>query len=288
MDNATEQLFYWRCAFSLFASSEEVHPNNPFLRNMLFVNKMPPEYIDGISVPAMVRNTRLELVPMEITTDIPPDYYHAVTTQFYLVDLFEQLVSMLKKGNFTENDIFLVLDSDCLFNHPISKEFINDIETYKAVSYTNGDSDLCEGAKIYDLTLGDMKELFKEYAGEPCKTFRIAGGEFFAIHASVLEEFAKEARAALEICFARHKAGLQKYNTEEMLFGYVLTKMNFPPMIGNRYIRRIYTSPEFNTQAEDDKDIMIWHLLTEKRGAFVHYFINKFYHLALPPEEPAA
>lgn len=277
VEQKESQEAYWKCAFSLFASSIIAHGADPVFRHLLFVNKLPPEYIDGISSAEIINRANIEIVELDIKTQIPKDYFHSVTTQFYLVDLFEQLVRMTDSGWFSKEDIFLVLDGDCLFNLPLNQEFVTDIETHGALTYTNTNCDEASDSDIiYEIPYRKLREIAQEYAGRDLGTFYLASGEFFGVQGGRLKEFASELRIAMDISIDRHNKGLSKFHTEEMLFGYVYTKLKIPQYLGNKYIKRIYTSPVFNTSAESDKDIPIWHLLTEKYGIFQEYFRDVF------------
>lgn len=267
------QNIYWRCVFCLFHSSFVRHGSS--VNHFLFYNKPPFSKIDNVDTGKLVERFNINMVPLNIKKKIPNDYYKAVSSQFYLVDLIEQLSEAKQNGYFSEDDVFLILDSDCVFNKPISKEFVDAIKMFGCLPLTAEDSEDNSGGSAYGYSLKELKALSAEYAGYELDRYYWTGGEFFCFSGKELDKIAFEARKGMDQNLERHARGLPKFHTEEQFFGYIFAKLNYDPFIGVKFATRIYTDPKFSTHIyELDKDRIIWHMLSEKGGIFPQYFQN--------------
>lgn len=264
---------YWRCVFSLFHSSHLFHRPSE-VRHLLFYNEPPPENLDGVNSNEICEAFQITRVPLTTITRPPTDYYSSWNSQFILLDVLEELSTMLKKGFATDvplsrKDIFLVLDSDCLFNRPLSAALIKRTMQHKALTYTGAweaSDSLLNGVSTREL------KLVAQEMGVACDNFYYHCGEFFCCLGSELERISAEARSAYQTSLIRHEEGKKKFNEEAHLLSYVFHKLGYPPFTANRFVKRLWSVPEIDTQEPSDDDLVVWHLLTEKHGKILDYF----------------
>ena len=270
------QDIYWRCAVTLLHSAWAVNPNCP-LRLHLFFNQSPPCEIEHVDLGDCFRAIGAELHYLDEHTIIPSDYFDSVTSQFLLIDLLEQLVGMVDRGEFTDRDLFLVLDSDMIFQRSIGQEFIDALEQDGCVNFATKFANDVEWTEdtLYGYTMPELLTLCREFQSEPLPEYYSANGEFFAFTAKELRKIAAEARRIFTICLERHAKGMAKLNTEEMLFGYVFSKLGYPRNVGGnkKFVDRVWTYPHcYQYDATIHNDYMLLHLPAEKTQILANYF----------------
>lgn len=265
------QAVYWRCVVALFHSSA-CQQHEVETQHFLFINEPPPKTVDQQNMPRLLAKSKVNLLNLPIRTKLPPDYFYAVTTQFYLVDLMEELARYKRQGSFSDDDVFMIFDSDCLFVRPIREKFVNSILEHGAAYYTIARSDVDKENEYYGLRFPELLTLAKEFSGREIDPVGVSGGEFYAISGRDIERFSCAAREALEISIQRHLAGKMKYNTEEPFFGYVYNNLGYPDRLANPYIQRVYTNEGFPKELSEE--LSVWHLIAEK-GRFIPWYYNE-------------
>ena len=248
------------------------------VRHLLFYNLPPPLEIDGIATAELGKKMAIQEILLNIKTKLPADYYYAVTTQFYLVDLIEQLADLQQNRVVDQEDIFLIFDSDCIFHRPIPPALVQYVQRVGCMPYATAnleDVNLYRGigTRFYGYSLLELQQLARDYGTVPGQQYYYTGGEILAFSGKELPRIAAEARRVLEISIERHLQGRPKFNTEEQFFGYIFSKFGFPPYEGRKYIRRMYTGQNYtDINPATDNNLVIWHLLIEKVGLFDRYF----------------
>lgn len=262
-DELKTQNLYWRCVFCLYESS---HRNNGDLfKHILFVNKMPPETIDGIPTKALIEKYKIDIREFPVRSMPPHGFYKAWSSQFLLLDIFEQVLQFIKP-----EDRLLILDSDIIFSKPASTEFLEAIDRHKALLYT---IDYPVDKKSNGLSTLDVRELATEMTGKPSEHLSYEGGEFLCMKGHVLPEFLRKGREVFNWSLLRFADKLPKFNTEEHTFCVVYWMLGLEPFTGNKYIKRLWTdlSSSVNIEAGDEQR-MLWHLPAEKKNGFIKYF----------------
>ena len=281
VDTQKVQNYYWRCVFCLFESSARQNSNT---RHLLFVNESPPEYIDQFSTQKMIDRYGIEIVHMKEITRPPKDYYFSWNTQFIVLDVLRLLLPLVRP----ENNV-IILDSDCIFNQPISLAFNWALERNKALLYT---IDYPAQRQIHGLSPNELKELSLEYGlPQAIDNFRYAGGEMICFKGSELSPIYKLAMDAYQKSLDRFQRGLKKFNEEAQLLTYVYILRGYVNYSGNPFIKRIWTNRAvYCNVTKKDKDLMIWHLPSEKKRGFIKYFklMNGTENLHLSPSQVAS
>ncbi|MEM9423844.1 MAG: hypothetical protein AAF975_03525 [Spirochaetota bacterium] len=253
---------YWRCVFLLFESSSRHNPN---AEHILLLNKKPPAQIDGIDTARLMEQYRIQAVPFPTITKSPKDYYKAWNSQFILLDAIDYL-----KGHAAADDRVFILDSDIIFNRPISDELIARLDSHKALLYSLHLGDWSENG----LNSKELLEISQEiYSGFPEEEFVYSGGEIICCLGSELRPIAELARRSYALCLERHQQGLKKFNEEAHLLSSVYHMRGYRPYTANPYFRRLWTDRSIYSNLEGDEDQLIfWHLPAEKKYGFRKVF----------------
>jgi len=261
--NQKVQDYYWRCVFLLFESSSRL---NSDVRHILFVNKYPPDFIDGVDTNALLKQYKIEVVEFEKTTISPSDYYEEWNTQFIILDVLDLL-----KNNVDTDDNIFILDSDIVFNKAVNDNILNALNRYGALLYS---IDYDEGYCINGLTRRELLAIAREMnANFPADEFIYSGGEFFCCKGSEISSIADMARESYRISLERHLNGLDKFNEEAHLLSYVYHVLGYRTHTANDYIKRIWSDrSDFSNIDGSELDLVFWHLPAEKKAGFVDVF----------------
>lgn len=254
------QNFYWRCVFCLFESSARL---NEDVRHVLFVNKRPPQEIDGVATAPLLQRYGIEVVEFERLTLSPPDYWGSWNTQFLVLDVLDWLAKHVQP-----EDAVFILDSDIVFNKPVSADLLRLLAERRALLYS------IDLPAQNGLTNVEMLEIAKELnPAFPREQFVYSGGEFVCLAGSEVSTVAEMARSTFETCLARHKQGKKKFNEEAHLLSYVYQSLGYENFSANQLIKRIWTDRSvFSNVDGSERDLVMWHLPAEKKLGFVAVF----------------
>lgn len=262
-DQQKTQNLYWRCVFCLFESS--YRNNKDVFSHILYVNKFPPESIDGVSTNDLVKKYNIDIRTFPVRSMPPKGYYKAWSTQFLLLDIFDEIVQFIKP-----EDRLLILDSDCIFSKPVTSDFFRDVDSYGGLLYT---IDYPHDKPGNGLSTKMLRALATEMTGKNSDDLFYEGGEFICLRGDMLDGFSKTARSAFNWSLQRFAQGLPKYNTEEHTFCVVYWLLGLTPSTGNKYIKRLWTDMSSGVNIEpNDEHRFIWHLPAEKKNGFIKYF----------------
>jgi hypothetical protein len=259
---ATQNL-YWRCVFCLFESSHR--NNNGAFEHVLYVNKMPPETIDGISTASLIKTFKINVHVIDERSLPPKGYYKAWSSQFLLIDMLRQMKEFV-----TADDRVVILDSDVIFTKPVQPDFFNDLDKYNSLLYT---IDYPSHRPVNGLSLDELRNMVGEFSGQNTDSLYCEGGELISFKGVILSELLDAVTNGYRWALGRFEKGLPKFNTEEHLFSYAYWKVGLRPFTGNKYIKRMWTdlSSAVNLEAGDEHR-MLWHLPAEKKHGFIRYF----------------
>ncbi len=262
-DQQKTQNLYWRCLFCLFESS---HRNNKNLfKHILYVNKMPPEKIDGIPISKLVRKYEIdirEFVPKSLP---PKGYYKAWTTQFLLLDILKKVSEFVKP-----EDRLLLLDVDCIFSKPVTEDFLKDIDTYNALLYS---IDYPEDRLVNGMSINMLRQVATEMFNKDSNELCYEGGEIICLKGKVLEDFFTVFMDVYKWSIQRFEKGLLKLNTEEHAFSVIYWQLGMKTFTANKYIKRLWTNLSSSVNLEPgDEQRLLWHLPGEKKHGFIKYF----------------
>jgi hypothetical protein len=257
------QNLYWRCVFCLFESS---HRNNKStFKHLLYVNKMPPDTIDGISTADLIRAFNIDLRIIDERSLPPKGYYKAWSSQFLLIDVIRQMKDLI-----TADDRIVLLDSDVIFTRPVESDFFTDIDKYNSLLYT---IDYPAHRQVNGLSLNELRSMVSEFSSGDVSTLRAEGGEIICFKGSILSQLLDTLIMGYRWSRNRHEKGLSKFNTEEHLFSFAYWKLGLQTFTANKYIKRMWTDLSSTVNLEKgDENRLLWHLPAEKKHGFIRYF----------------
>jgi hypothetical protein len=261
--NQKTQNLYWRCVFCLFESS---HRNNKGLfKHVLYVNKMPPDYIDGISIADLIKTFGIEIHKIDEQSLPPKGYYKAWSSQFLLLDMLRQMTAYIKP-----EDRVVILDSDVIFSKPVTADFFNELDKHRSLLYT---IDYPVDREVNGISLRQLRSMMSEITNKETTDLYCEGGELICFKGEILEQLAHETREGFKWSLKRFERGLPKFNTEEHLFSFAYWKVGLQPFTANVFIKRLWTdlSSAVNIETGDEQRLL-WHLPAEKKNGFIRYF----------------
>lgn len=254
------QKVYWRCIYDLFKSALltqhqcEIH--------YIFCTNVPnlPADMDGVDFRDFFRKNNIEVNTFGLTTRTPADWFGAWRNQFYVFDILNFLQN--RDGN------HLILDSDVFVTGDLTEVFA-DISKYGVIGYDCGFSDNYEENGVSQL---QMRSLYQAFYGENAEggipPLKYKGGEMIGVTSGVIPGLLREYRFLWKKNYARYLSGLRKLNEEAHFLSVIYERLGLQNSVGNRYIKRMWTSFHYDTVAEGDEKFVLWHLPAEKKYAF--------------------
>lgn len=235
---------------------------NPAARLLFFTNlkreglpRFLLELFDELSV---------ETVTLPYTRRPPKGWYEAWQNQFYLYDILSGM-----DGRMQADDTLLVCDADCLCRMPLDPLF-DEIRNNGSALY---EFITDRSATINGITLPQMEAFYEAcYSKPPRLPLAYYGGEFIGLRGDNVRRI-NEAYPELW-AFNLARAGLQapKLNEEAHVLSMLVERLDLRNAIANRYVKRMWTSPQFNNVRPGDEHLAVWHLPYEKKRGLYRLF----------------
>lgn len=262
--DARVQDVYWRCV-CCFYSAARYH--NPAATLVLFGNQAHLPEVDGVSVKEVLDQLNVEffVTPFEYIT--PPGYYGAWRNQFYEFSIFKYVS---KNDFFSDDDLFLLLDSDCVVTANLDLLF-NEVQRKQAITYQ---IDYDAAQKINGISRKDMRFIFQELCQcNLCEDPVYHGGEFYASTVAFVKKIMLSFYIVWPQLLNRHLLGVQKLNEEAHVLSYLFFRHQVQPGGANGFIKRLWTDPStYRNVAINDANLLIWHLPAAKTTGFKVFF----------------
>lgn len=206
----------------------------------------------------------VDVITLPYTCRPPKGWYGAWQNQFYLYDILRDMGNRMQ-----EDDALLVCDADCLCRTSLASLF---------AEIRQGGSALYEfitdrSATINGTTLPDMETFYEAcYNQSPRLPLAYYGGEFIGLRGDNVRRI-NEAYPELW-AFNLARAGLQapKLNEEAHVLSMFAERLDLRNAIANRYVKRMWTSPQFNNVRPGDEHLAVWHLPYEKKRGLYRLF----------------
>lgn len=233
---------------------------NPESRLLFFTNAQQlPAYLEQLFARLQVEVIRLPYRCMP-----PEGWYKAWRNQFYLYDILRYM-----EGRMAATDTLLVCDADCLCRHPLVPLF-QEVEAQGCALYEQA-TDPAE--PLNGINLRQMEALYADCYGEaPSAPLSYYGGEFIALRGDAVARVNEGYRPLWQYNLQRFRQGLPKLNEEALFLSVLAERLHLRNTIGNRYVKRMWTTPRFNNVHPGDKHLAVWHLPYEKkRGLYRLY-----------------
>lgn len=233
---------------------------NPSDKLCFFTNLQKEDLPDYLQ--HLFNNIQVEVITLPYTCKPPKDWYGAWQNQFYLYDILKYMESRMQK-----DDVLLVCDADCLCHAPLKSLFKETGKKGSALYEFITDRTAC----INGISIPEM-EIFYEtcYGEKPSHPLSYYGGEFVCLRGDIVERINHAYPTLWKINL--QQTGKPRLNEEAHILSVLAEHLNIRNDIANRYVKRMWTSPQFNNISPDDVQIPVWHLPYEKKRGLYHLF----------------
>ena len=235
---------------------------NPKARLLFFTNLRReglPRFLLGL-----FDELGVETVTLPYERRPPKGWYGAWQNQFYLYDILGWMGGRMKA-----DDALLVCDADCLCRTPLDGLF-DEIRKQGSALY---EFITDRSATINGITLPEMEAFYSACYGPPPRSpLAYYGGEFIGLRGDSVCRI-NEAYAGLwAFNLARADRREPKLNEEAHVLSVLAERLDLRNAVANRYVKRMWTSPQFNNVCPEDERLAVWHLPYEKkRGLYLLY-----------------
>ena len=235
---------------------------NPKVRLLFFTNLRReglPRFLLGL-----FDELGVETVTLPYERRPPKGWYGAWQNQFYLYDILGWMGGRMKA-----DDALLVCDADCLCRTPLDGLF-DEIRKQGSALY---EFITDRSATINGITLPEMEAFYTDCYGTPPRSpLAYYGGEFIGLRGDSVCRI-NEAYAGLwAFNLARADRREPKLNEEAHVLSVLAERLDLRNAVANRYVKRMWTSPQFNNVRPEDERLAVWHLPYEKkRGLYLLY-----------------
>lgn len=253
--SAAHQHIYWRCLLLFYATSKRFNTGE---KHVFFTNVRELPVVDGRNTADILCDLNVEVVYTNFRYRTPKGYFGMFQNQFYEFSILEYIVG----HNTRQGDQYLILDSDCIFLHPVDSLF-KEAEVQGFMSF---EDDCTTDLVIHGLSRRDMKALYEDLLQRPVS--EIPGyhlGEFFLASVSNINLIFADFLVLWPELLRRFGAGQPKFNEEAHTLSYIYYKNGLLASPKRTIMKRIWTNPVFYRNVEKtDPDLAIWHLPSEK------------------------
>ena len=235
---------------------------NPKARLLFFTNLRReglPRFLLGL-----FDELGVETVTLPYERRPPKGWYGAWQNQFYLYDILGWMGGRMKA-----DDALLVCDADCLCRTPLDGLF-DEIRKQGSALY---EFITDRSATINGITLPEMEAFYSGCYGTPPRSpLAYYGGEFIGLRGDSVCRI-NEAYAGLwAFNLARAGSREPKLNEEAHVLSVLAERLDLRNAVANRYVKRMWTSPQFNNVCPEDERLAVWHLPYEKKRGLYRLF----------------
>lgn len=235
---------------------------NPAARLLFFTNlkreglpRFLLELFDELSV---------ETVTLPYTRRPPKGWYEAWQNQFYLYDILGWMGGRMKA-----DDALLVCDADCLCRTPLDGLF-DEIRKQGSALY---EFITDRSATINGITLPEMEAFYTDCYGTPPRSpLAYYGGEFIGLRGDSVCRINEVYAGLWAFNLARADRREPKLNEEAHVLSVLAERLDLRNAVANRYVKRMWTSPQFNNVRPEDERLAVWHLPYEKKRGLYRLF----------------
>lgn len=258
------QNIYWKCVLTFFTS---VQKNLSGEKLILFTNTRNIPVVDGINIAQVLAELRVEVTYVPFSYKVPKGYFNSWTNQFFEFSILDFIAQ-----NFEEKEIFLMLDSDCVFNNKVEKLF-EMVRDKGCITYT---LDYPEDEIINGISRREMREVYETLLHRVVEEIPVYhAGEFFMAEVSVIKKFSENFRSIWPSLLNLHKEGKKKLVEEAHVLSLIYYINDIAGGEANEFIKRMWTDPtNFRNVLMEDQNFAIWHVPAEKK-----YGIEKLFQI---------
>ena len=258
-DSSLVHSIYMHIQVPFFCTFRRFHPDAHLLFYTNLTEAELPRFLNSF-----FQRLHVEVVTLPYKSRPPKGWHHAWQNQFYLYDILSGM-----DGRMQADDTLLVCDADCLCRMPLDPLF-DEIRNNGSALY---EFITDRSATINGITLPQMEAFYEAcYSKPPRLPLAYYGGEFIGLRGDNVRRI-NEAYPELW-AFNLARAGLQapKLNEEAHVLSMLAERLDLRNAIANRYVKRMWTSPQFNNVRPGDEHLAVWHLPYEKKRGLYRLF----------------
>lgn len=235
---------------------------NPAARLLFFTNLRReglPRFLLGL-----FDELGVETVTLPYERRPPKGWYGAWQNQFYLYDILGWMGGRMKA-----DDALLVCDADCLCRTPLDGLF-DEIRKQGSALY---EFITDRSATINGITLPEMEAFYTDCYGTPPRSpLAYYGGEFIGLRGDSVCRINEVYAGLWAFNLARAGSREPKLNEEAHVLSVLAERLDLRNAVANRYVKRMWTSPQFNNVRPEDERLAVWHLPYEKKRGLYRLF----------------
>lgn len=235
---------------------------NPAARLLFFTNLRReglPRFLLGL-----FDELGVETVTLPYERRPPKGWYGAWQNQFYLYDILGWMGGRMKA-----DDALLVCDADCLCRTPLDGLF-DEIRKQGSALY---EFITDRSATINGITLPEMEAFYTDCYGTPPRSpLAYYGGEFIGLRGDSVCRINEVYAGLWAFNLARADRREPKLNEEAHVLSVLAERLDLRNAVANRYVKRMWTSPQFNNVRPEDERLAVWHLPYEKKRGLYRLF----------------
>ena len=206
----------------------------------------------------------VETVTLPYERRPPKGWYGAWQNQFYLYDILGWMGGRMKA-----DDALLVCDADCLCRTPLDGLF-DEIRKQGSALY---EFITDRSATINGITLPEMEAFYTDCYGTPPRSpLAYYGGEFIGLRGDSVCRINEVYAGLWAFNLARAGSREPKLNEEAHVLSVLAERLDLRNAVANRYVKRMWTSPQFNNVCPEDERLAVWHLPYEKKRGLYRLF----------------
>ena len=228
---------------------------NPSARLMFFTNLTEgnlPRFLTEL-----FRTLQVKVVTLPYTCKPPKGWYNAWQNQFYLYDILKYMESVMQP-----EDVLLVTDADCLCRSSLDSIFEETRNNGCALYEFITDREY----NINGITLPEMETFYEAcYGRKPGQPLAYYGGEFVCFRGDTAARINRAYSDLWKFNLRQKDAGKLKLNEEAHVMSILAEQLKIRNKTANRYVKRMWTLPQFSNVIPGDERLAVWHLPYEKR-----------------------
>lgn len=206
----------------------------------------------------------VEVMTLPYTSRPPKGWHSAWQNQFYLYDILTFM-----SGRLRDTDTLIVADADCLCRHSLNSltECIRRDGSALYELFTD------QGRDINGTTLSQMNELYAAcYGAAPRTPLAYYGGEFVGLRGDMVKDVSTLFPELWAMNVSRASGGFPKLNEEAHCLSVLAERLGIRNATANRFVKRMWTSPQYNNVVAGDECLSVWHLPYEKKRGLHRLF----------------
>jgi hypothetical protein len=251
---------YWRCVACFYVTSVA---NNPDARHVFYTNTSIRS-VDGFDMQALFDRLGVEVIQLPITYRLPRDKASSWGNQFYILDIIKHI------AGHPSTDKFIVLDSDCIWNAS-ADNLSRALDQFGCVVYTLGSEEFELHSVINGITrqqMGAALDAWQNAKGQRGSADHVEydGGELFAATAAECQRLAAMIDDLWQWQLAQ--PNIRGFLEEAHFLSILYAARGYQNFTANPYIKRMWTTFQFNNLVKEDLKLDIWHLPAEKKSGF--------------------